>query len=353
LRPPGYRVPSESGNSAVARKSTGNKSEYLLCVLTFPIKDSKLLLDPNVWLVDTVVSVHMTTHQQGLLDMCTAANDAMITMGNGSSESAPVVIGTLPGTVCAQYGNELNKVAIENVSYLLNGTFNLFSLTQMILKGWVMGNNTTSIWIEKGRNKVTFNLVIPTPKGIMFAMYFAKIAGATIDKAPTKVPTMMIDQAHVRLGHMSEDATRKTVKALNLILTKGTLKACDACAACAATKAKQKNVPKTSSMTPSNMKKDESQIYLDIATINRPHKKQVYKKNWRIMLDERTGTKFTDFYETEAGMIEPTCAQLHCWKLTGHGVKYIRMDNAVENITLHDCSDSSNRELGIKFEYTA
>ena len=109
-------------------------------------------------------------------------------------------------------------------------------------------------------------------------MYFARdaeIAGATIDKAPTKAPALMIEQAHVCLGHMSEDVTRKTAKALNLILTKGTLKLCDAYAAA---KAKQKNVPKTSSMTPSNMKKDKSQIYLDIATINCPDKKQVYEE---------------------------------------------------------------------------
>jgi hypothetical protein len=337
LRPSGYRVPTESGNSAVGRKGTGNKIEYLLCALTFPINDSKLLLDPNIWIADTAASVHMTAHQQGLINICTATNDATIRMGNGNSESATVT-GTLPGTVCDQYGNELNNVANENVSYLPNGPFNLFSLTQMILKGWVMGNNKTSIWIEKGRNKVTFDLMIPTAKGMMFAMYFAReteIAGATIDKDPT----MTIEQAHVRLGHSSEDATRKTAKALNWILTKGTLKPCDACAAA---KAKQKNVPKTRSMAPSNTKKDESRIYLDIATINRPDKKQVYKKNWCIMVDERTGTKFTDFYETKAGMIEPTFAQLHRWKTSGHGVKYIRMGNAGENKAVIGNSESSS-----------
>jgi hypothetical protein len=270
LRPSGYRVPTESDNSAVDRKSTGNKIEYLLCALTFPIKDSKLLLDPNIWIADTAASVHMTAHQQGLMNIRTATNDETIMMGNGNSELA-TVIGTLPGTVCDQYGNELNKVAIENVSYLPNGTFNLFSLTQMFLKGWVMGNNKISIWIEKGRNKVTFDLMIPTPKGMMFAMYFAcetEIAGATIDNDPT----MTIEQAHVRLGHSSEGATRKTAKALNWTLTKATLKPCDACAAA---KAKQKNLPKASSMAPSNTKKNESRIYLDIATINRPDKKQV------------------------------------------------------------------------------
>jgi hypothetical protein len=244
----------------------------------------------------------MTAHQQGLIDIRTATNDATITMGNGNSELA-TVIRTPRGTVCNQYENELNKVAIKNVSYLPKGRFNLFSLTQMILKGWAMGNNKTFIWIEKGRNKVTFDLMIPTPKGMTFAMYFAcetEIAGATIDKDPT----MIIEQAHVCLGHSSADVTRKTVNALNWILTKGTLKPCDACASA---KAKQKNVPKTSSMAPSNTKKDKSRIYLDIATINRPDKKQVYKKNWGIMVDERTGTKFTDFYKTKARMIESTC----------------------------------------------
>jgi hypothetical protein len=236
------------------------------------------------------------------------------------------VIGTLPGTVCDQYGNELNKVAIKNVSYLPNGTFNLFSLTQMILKGWVMGNNKTSLWMEKGCNKVTFDLMIPTPKGMMFAMYFAhnaEIPGASIDKTTT----MTIEQAHVRLGHSSKEAARKTSKAFNWILTKTTLKPCDACAAA---KAKQKKVPKTSSMAPSNMKKDESRIYLDIATINHPDKKQVFKKNAPIMVDERTGTKFAGFYNTKARMIEPTCAQLHRWQTSGQGVKYIRMDNPGE-----------------------
>jgi hypothetical protein len=52
-------------------------------------------------------------------------------------------------------------------------------------------------------------------------------------------------------------------------------------------------------------------------------------------------------------MIEPTCAQLDRWKTSSHGVKYIRMDNAGENIALHDRSDSSDWKLGIKIECTA
>jgi hypothetical protein len=111
----------------------------------------------------------------------------MITMDNGSSESA-AVIGTLPETICDQYGSKLNKVAIEKVSYLPNGSFNLFSLTQLTTKGWILSGNKSSIWFEKGQNKVIFALMIATPRGMMFAMYFAcdtEIAGAIQDKAIT------------------------------------------------------------------------------------------------------------------------------------------------------------------------
>ncbi len=242
-------------------------------------------------------------------------------MGNGAIETASI-IGTLPGTVCDQFGNRMMKTAITDVTYLPTATYNLFSLTQMMTKGWVMGNDTESIWITKGHNKVTFDLKIPTPTGMIYAMYFSRdteIAGTIQDKT-IKPMTMTIQQAHERLGHGSEVATRRTAAVLNWHLTRGTLSPCEACAAA---KAKQKNVPKTSTIEPSNPSKDASHIYLDIATINRPDKKQVYKKNWRIMVNERTGMKFSDFYETKDAMIEPTCAQLHRWKQSSHGMKYI------------------------------
>jgi hypothetical protein len=123
----------------------------------------------------------------------------------------------------------------------------------MTANGWIMGGSKSSIWIEKGCNKVTFVLMIPTPKGMMFALYFAhntEIAGATnIDKAPS----VTIQQAHERLGHPREDTTREMANALNWNITRGTMKPCEACAAA---KAKHKNVPKTSSMMPANMKKE-------------------------------------------------------------------------------------------------
>jgi hypothetical protein len=81
-------------------------------------------------------------------------------------------IGTLSATIYDQFRNKSNKIAIEEVYYLPNGTFNLFSLTQMTAKGLIMGCKSESIWIEKGHNKVVFDMKIPTPKGMLFLIYF-------------------------------------------------------------------------------------------------------------------------------------------------------------------------------------
>ena len=76
----------------------------------------------------------------------------------------------------------------------------------------------------------------------------------------------------------------------------------------------------------------ENRIFLDIAMI----KKQkggpsVTKLNWRIMVDERTGMKFSDFYASKTAMVEPTCEQWYKWKTVGLAVKFCRLDNAGEN----------------------
>jgi hypothetical protein len=78
------------------------------------------------------------------------------------------------------------------------------------------------------------------------------------------------------------------------------------------------------------------------------------KPNWRIMVEERTQLKFSDFYPTKNRMIEPTCEQFQKWKQRGKQVKCVRLDdNAGENKKLQKRCKSSDWKLRIKFEYTA
>jgi hypothetical protein len=70
------------------------------------------------------------------------------------------------------------------------------------------------------------------------------------------------------------------------------------------------------------------------------------------MVDEATQLKFSDFFETKNGMIEPTCEKLYQWQQTNKAVKFIRMDNGGENKGLESRANSADWKLNIKFEYT-
>jgi hypothetical protein len=41
---------------------------------------------------------------------------------------------------------------MEDAMYLPTGRFNLFSLTKMTLKRWILGGDHKEIWLKKGAN---------------------------------------------------------------------------------------------------------------------------------------------------------------------------------------------------------
>jgi hypothetical protein len=193
-----------------------------------------------------------------------------------------------------------------------------------------------------------FDIAILTPNGILFAMYICRnteIAGAATDSAPS-IP---IQQAHDCLGHPGEDMTQMMAKELGWKLSPGNLKPCDACAG---RKAKQKKVPKVSSHEVATA--GEARVFLDIATVKGPEKgPNVTIPNWRIIVDERTQLKFSDFFETKRGMAEPTCELFHRWKNAGREVQFLRMNNAGENLLLQQRCESADWKFNIKCEFTA
>jgi hypothetical protein len=64
--------------------------------------------------------------------------------------------------------------------------------------------------------------------------------------------------------------------------------------------------------------------------------------------------KWSDFFATKDGMIEPTCTLFQKWKEEKHPVTHLMMDNAGENMKLIERCKSSDWKLGIKkFELTA
>ena len=117
-------------------------------------------------------------------------------------------------------------------------------------------------------------------------------------------------------------------------------------------KAKQKNVPKVSEHIPH--KESNGRIYLDISTVKKPKNIEVNvtKRNWCIMVDEKTGLKSSLFTETKDGMVDKACKRFNMWKQDGKEVKIVRCDDAGENKKLEETANGKEWQLNIKFEYT-
>jgi hypothetical protein len=321
-----------------AETKSDENLELNLTGITFPTTRA-LLTDPNVFIADTGSTVHSTRFKSGIKKAKKGTDDDAITMGNGAREGA-AMIGDLSGIMCSKEGNEMGEATLKDVAYLPTSKFNLFSVTKLQRNGWILHGDRNQIKLTKGDKSVVFDIVIDTPKGAIYAMYLKRnteLASAAADGTMTtgrqQENQMTIKQAHDRFGHANEEATRAAAKHAGITITKGTLKVCEACAIA---KARQKNVPKHNA-THEKARVFPERVFLDIATVKQKEDQpKVTKPNWRIIVDEATNLKFSDFYETKNGMVEPTCELLNKWKQNGKIVKFMRMDNAGENRKLQD-----------------
>ncbi len=139
---------------------------------------------------------------------------------------------------------------------------------------------------------------------------------------------MNIEGANAILGHASKDTTRRTAAALNMLITRGTLKTCESCVI---SKAKQKNLNQESEGTRAN--KFNGQVYHDIAMVkeDREDKKSGRKTVWHITAEETVNFKRSRFFVYKSEMTKDMCAFMQQEKTRGHLIEIIRQDNAGEN----------------------
>jgi hypothetical protein len=186
-------------------------SEIALCAIKFP-NSMKLLLDPNVWIADTAATVHTTPNSSAMIKKSERNGNDSVTMGNGKSE-ATEWYGDLPVTLCDMEGNTKGDSKMTHVAYVPTSKLNLFSLTRMMINNWILGGDENSIWPEKGRNKIVFDIKITTSTGAIYCTYMKRkfeLTNMSTDGTRKEVTCTML-QAHERLGHSNEDATRDNV----------------------------------------------------------------------------------------------------------------------------------------------
>jgi hypothetical protein len=193
-------------------------SEIALCAIKFP-NSMKLLLDPNVWIADTGATVNATSNSSAMINKSERNGNDSVTMGNGKSE-ATEWYGDLPVTLCDMEGNTKRDSKMTHVAYVPTSKFNLFSLTRMMINNWILGGDENSIWLEKGRNKIIFDIKIKTSTGAIYCAYMKrKLELTNLSTYVTrKEVTQTVFQAHKRLGHSNEDATRATADIVGMKL---------------------------------------------------------------------------------------------------------------------------------------
>ncbi len=105
------------------------------------------------------------------------------------------------------------------------------------------------------------------------------------------------------------------------------------CLACAIAKSKQKNICKTSTSTKAD--KHQGRVFLDLSKVAVSRLDgsdfELKRKWWKILVDQATEKKWSDFTGTKSGMVENTCEFMHKMKTRGTAINIIRLDPAGEN----------------------
>ena len=187
--------------------------------------------------------------------------------------------------------------------------------------------------MQNNQHVIRFDIVIPTRHGAGYAGHFKRVKDnslrtiATVGKADDeeqKKVTMSIQKAHVLFGHNSDLITQKVASYLDIRITRGSMKPCDACTIA---KAQQKNVAKTSSGE--KTKDVNGRWYHDISTVkSRDKSLNVSTPQWHMIVDELSGLKYSQFYAKKSAFVEPMLGMMQKAQQNGKPVQFVRGDNS-------------------------
>lgn len=352
LRPAWYK-PKPKGVNAAAVSNNKVDQEILFCMPTVEVQkfpdNVDLLSDPNIWIADTAATSDMTHSDQGLHEESSPEESDSARVATGHILGATKV-GKLKGILCDNQGKEIAALNMARVVVTPGSPYNVLSVTRRLKEGWKLGGNENAITLTKDGTTVTFDIKIDSPKGALYAVCIRRVRPEYETNAAMteKQEKMNIQQAHDKLGHMGEDLTRKAAKALGWIITRGTLGVCQNCAEA---KAKKKSVPQKGDGPTSTLEK--RRYFLDLSTLKDSKTGKRCRWVWRIMVEQLTQYKFSDFFLSKDGMVEPTIEKIHHLKDMDIGPHYLRMDNAGENLLLQKRAESKDWKLGLEYEFTA
>ena len=316
---------SKGSNNLDTTDQSGEKDTEAANMATEEFTLKELADDKELWIGGSGASRHMAKTERGMINKRGARPSENFIMGKGNSAKGSI-IGELLGTTDGQ------KIKISDVVYCPHAKFNLFSVMSMMKKGWKLRGNDKGIELIMGegekRKKIKFNIKAHTSKGVLYCMRIKmdrdnEVSAALADEKDEKEngkwrAVKNMENLHQELGHMSENECRKVARNMGMELTKKTM---PICAACGIAKVRREDIStnKTVTFNEDDIKnkklKINERISIDLSKIGEPANKMkndpsLRNLQWRMIIDEATGRKFSEFYPSKDKMVEPTCEQI-------------------------------------------
>ena len=329
--------------------------EIMMCTLNgqlFPTT-SALLKDPNIWAADSCSTQNVKTSEEGLTNVVPADTSHNSTNSNGTTTVAKLV-GSFPAIQCNRRGEAIQKVTFQQVVVCPNAPFNLLSEGYLHKLGYkVEGDGTYRRFYHPDGREFMFDIIVHTSKGLLFCTYLKPVHTPEISMANItgKQSEVSVGRAHQMFGHMGEDATRKTAAQNGYRITRGGLGVCEPCSI---SKARRKNLPVGTNL-PAKASKEKDRAYVDSATLRRKDKngKPLAVWVWCLIVFETTGFMLSAMLRKKNQMAGYLCQKFHQFRQLGIMPKFVRMDNAGENVKFQQQAESKDWKLGLTYEYTA
>jgi hypothetical protein len=136
-------------------KSQGGVISLVVCDETIIHPTMETLVDKDMWIVDTGATSHITYSRIGGVDHC---NTMEKTRGFVGESINPDLEMDIPVMYICDNGKEIKAELKVQVNEKFN--FNLFSITQMLQKGYILKGDANLIRLCKGNHKFKFDSVI-------------------------------------------------------------------------------------------------------------------------------------------------------------------------------------------------
>ena len=329
------RVPTRVSN---ASKSFSTTSRWAYA--TRRIAD----IEYEAWLLDTGATCHITNDESLMFN--TVECDETVVIGDGT-----IITSTLKGgvTLINSWNERIN---LYDVLYIPGFERNLISMRQLDKQGgWNLNVNNGRATI----NKSGIRIRLMTEEG-GYSLHCRRTAPPDIKSQyavrkfhqkhhrayPAKaVKKIDVKTAHEIYGHPCDEALKKTLKNNGFELT-GTRPICEPCAYA---KARAKSVSK---LTKLKAREAGERLYVDTSG---PYAPAISgSQYWFLVVDDYTRKSWSYFGKKKNQLGEKVGNLLDILKGAGIAVKYVRCDNAGENMKQLQAMCETR---GITMEYTA